>query len=202
MCGVHPLYTVTARYMALRVVTCRHLQTRLPRRQGGVRLRGMPLVADRYVSLRVVTCSQELLDAQVGISVLGLGDFGEQFDAAVLVCASNEGDENLQRIECVEVPPSVSICFSFCVLLLPLPRFLVLFLFLLLCVCPPSVSLCVPSLSLSGCLLGSLAPPPTSPSSLTPPHLLTCSSVVPLLTVTDGYFLLGSGSSTPGRRKT
>lgn len=46
--------------------------------------------------------SQELLDAQVGISVLGLGDFGEQFDAAVLVCASNEGDENLQRIECVE----------------------------------------------------------------------------------------------------
>eukprot|EP00802_Teleaulax_amphioxeia_P012541 Tamp_12584.p1 GENE.Tamp_12584~~Tamp_12584.p1 ORF type:complete len:575 (+),score=83.99 Tamp_12584:205-1725(+) len=42
------------------------------------------------------------LIGKVAISVLGLGDFGEMYDVAVLVCASNEGDENLQRIEEVE----------------------------------------------------------------------------------------------------
>ena len=39
---------------------------------------------------------------KVAISVLGLGEFSEAYDVAVLVCASNEGHENLRRIEEVE----------------------------------------------------------------------------------------------------
>eukprot|EP00960_Hanusia_phi_P042810 755719-Hanusia_phi.AAC.1 len=39
---------------------------------------------------------------KVSINVLGLGEFGEEYDAAVLVAPSNEGNENLQRIEAVE----------------------------------------------------------------------------------------------------
>jgi len=42
------------------------------------------------------------LQGAVGINVLGLGHFDELFDVAVLVCASNEGHANLQRIEAVE----------------------------------------------------------------------------------------------------
>lgn len=38
----------------------------------------------------------------VSINVLGLGEFSADFDIAVLVCPSNEGNENLQRIEAVE----------------------------------------------------------------------------------------------------
>ena len=36
------------------------------------------------------------LQGRVGMSVLGLGDFAEQFDVALLVSASNEGTNNLQ----------------------------------------------------------------------------------------------------------
>ena len=42
------------------------------------------------------------LREKVSINVLGLGEFGEEYDAAVLVAPSNEGNENLQRIEAVE----------------------------------------------------------------------------------------------------
>eukprot|EP00961_Rhodomonas_salina_P086622 1164842-Rhodomonas_salina.1 len=42
------------------------------------------------------------LKDRAAINVLGLGDFSAEFDIMVLVCPSNEGNENLRRIEAVE----------------------------------------------------------------------------------------------------
>jgi len=74
--------------------------------QGRVAITVLPL-SHLHVSSRILTfadvCLRMLADGwsrgmqgRVGMSVLGLGDFAEQFDVAILVSASNEGTNNLQ----------------------------------------------------------------------------------------------------------